>query len=642
LFDAADRRYDRSSRADANAGREGIAVGASTKRACFVATLTVAAIPFHARAQASDTVSYEVLFPNAAHHEAEITATFSGVPTSDALEVRMSRSSPGRYALHEFAKNVYSVRITDGAGHELTPVRLDPYSWDVFGHDGTVRVSYTLFADRADGTYSGVDRSHAHLSMPATFMYARGLRDRPIRVTFRPPEGSSWQVATQLAPTSDPFTYTAPDLDYFMDSPTEVADVRIRAWTVRSNGREQTVRLAVHDPSSDEAVDRFAEMAKRVVAEEEAVFGEYPSYDFGTYTFIACYGPWADGDGMEHRNSTSLTSSLTLERSAGRLLGALSHEYFHSWNMERIRSAELEPFDFDRVNMSDELWFGEGFTQYYTSLFVERAGLTTPEDYIHGLAGTINTVVVSPGRRYRSPVEMSRQAAFVDAATSIDPTNQQNTFISYYTWGAAIGLGLDMTLRARFGLTLDGFMRAMWVKYGRTEIHYAVDDLRETLAEVTGDQAFASDFFGRYVTGREVPDYAALLADAGIVVRAARPGAATVGPAGLQERGGRVVAASVLVGTPLYQAGIDDGDVIMSLDGVALTSLGQVDEIASIHEPGDAVPVTFASRGQTLQSTLSLAEDPRLEVVTYEEAGLELTESIRRFRAGWLGPKAGT
>jgi predicted metalloprotease with PDZ domain len=616
-------------------------VTGSVERAHLVVILALVVLPLRAIAQTPDTVMYEVRFPNAEHHEAEVTAIFPGVAGSDALELRMSRSSPGRYALHEFAKNVYSVRITDGAGRKLTPVRLDPDSWYVFGHDGTVRVTYTLFADRADGTYSGVDRSHAHLNMPATFMYARGLRDRPIRVTFRPPEGTGWQVATQLAPTGDPFTYSAPDLDYFMDSPTEVADVRIRAWTVRSNGRDQTVRLAVHDPSSDRAVDGFAEMAKRVVAEEAAVFGEYPDYDFGTYTFVACYGPWADGDGMEHRNSTSLTSSLTLERGASRLLGTLSHEYFHSWNMERIRSAELEPFDFSRANMSDELWFGEGFTQYYTSLFIERAGLITPEAYVRGLTGTINTVVNSPGRRYRSPVQMSRQAPFVDAATSIDPTNQQNTFISYYTWGAAIGLGLDMTLRTRFGLTLDGFMRAMWLKYGEQEIHYTVDDIRETLGEFTGDEVFATDFFSRYVTGRDVVDYSALLASAGVVVRPRSPGEATVGPAGLREQDGRVVAATVLVGTPLYDAGVDDGDIVTSLDGVRLTSLAQIGEIASRHGPGDTVPISFVSRGRALEATLTFAEDPRLEVLPYEDAGLEVTDGMLELRAAWLGSRAG-
>jgi predicted metalloprotease with PDZ domain len=604
--------------------------------ACFAATAASAAPPAF---QARDTVVYAVSFPNAVHHEAEITATFAALPPG-ALELRMSRSSPGRYALHEFAKNVYSVRVTDGAGHELVAERPDPYGWSVRGHDGTVHVTYTLFADLADGTYSGVDRNHAHLNIPATFMYARGQRTRPIRVTFHPPAGSGWRVATQLAPTGDPFTFTAPDLDYFMDSPTEVADFASREWTVTSNGLAQSVRLAVHDASGDEHVDRYAAMARRVVAEQAAVFGELPRFDFGTYTFLACYGPWASGDGMEHRNSASLTSRSTLERNASGLLNTLSHEFFHAWNMERIRAAAVEPFDYERANMSDELWFGEGFTQYYTALFVARAGLLEVERYVAGLGGTIDQVVNAPGRRYASPVEMSRLAPFLDAAASIDPTNEHNTFISYYTWGAALGLGLDLTLRARFDLSLDGFMRAMWVRHGKPFRPYTLDDIRATLAEYTGDSAFAADFFARYVTGREAMDYGELLAPAGVLVRRAEPGRATFGRAALRAEDGRVVVAATAVGTPLYDAGVEVGDVLVSLGGAAVTSIEEVEAVLEARRPGDALDVAFESRGRALGATLSLVEDTRLEALTYESAGRPVTSAMLAFRAGWLGSSA--
>src|SRR5690606_11407870 len=161
------------------------------------------------------------------------------------LQVRMSRSSPGRYALHEFAKNVYAVRATDSRGNPLAVTRPDPYGWTVSGHDGTVRFSYTLFADRADGTYSGIDNTHAHLNIPSTFAWARGLEDRPITVSFRVPRGSNWKVATQLFATDDPYTFTAPNLYYFLDSPVELSDFDVREWTVHDNGRDYTIRLAV-------------------------------------------------------------------------------------------------------------------------------------------------------------------------------------------------------------------------------------------------------------------------------------------------------------------------------------------------------------------------------------------------------------
>ena len=143
-------------------------------------------------------IAYEISFPNAVHHEAEVRITFSDVPEGP-LQVRMSRTSPGRYSLHEFAKNVYGVNVHDGQGNKLEVIRADPHQWDVAGHDGTVVFSYTLYADHADGTYSGIDLTHAHLNIPATFAWARGLHDRPVVVTFQPPPESNWRVATQLA-----------------------------------------------------------------------------------------------------------------------------------------------------------------------------------------------------------------------------------------------------------------------------------------------------------------------------------------------------------------------------------------------------------------------------------------------------------
>ncbi len=158
-------------------------------------------------------------------------------------------------------------------------------------HDGTVRIEYTLYADRADGTYSGIDETHAHLNMPATFIWGRGLRDRPVVVRFHPPEGSGWKVATQLVPGGDPPTFRAPNLYYFLDSPTELSDFTLREWRVGSGDREYTIRLAVHHAGTEQEVDRCVEMVKPVVAEAAAVFGEYPNFDYGTYTFIADYLP---------------------------------------------------------------------------------------------------------------------------------------------------------------------------------------------------------------------------------------------------------------------------------------------------------------------------------------------------------------
>src|SRR5690606_31948599 len=360
-------------------------------------------------ATAGDTVRYEVSFPNLSRHEAEITIVYTGLGL-EPLELRMSRSSPRRYALHEFAKNVYNVRAVDGSGRALRITRPNPHQWNVEGHDGTVRVSYTLFGDHADGTYVGIDLTHAHLNTPATFMWARNTGDRPISITFRVPAESGWRVATQLRPTSDPLRFTAPHLQYFMDSPTELSAHETREWQVTSGGRTQTIRIAMHHLGTSAELDEYAAHTRRIVEQQAAVYGELPELDFGTYTFIADYLPWVRGDGMEHRNSTIVTSTSSLASNMTGVLGTVSHEFFHTWNVERIRPASLEPFDFEEENMSGELWFAEGFTNYYGPLVLRRADVWDDARYASSLGGTVNAVLNSPGRAFFSPIEMSMQA----------------------------------------------------------------------------------------------------------------------------------------------------------------------------------------------------------------------------------------
>ena len=323
--------------------------------------------------------SYTISFENAAHHEAKINATFKGLKTGEA-EFRMSRTSPGRYAIHEFAKNVYNVKVTDSKGNPLTTKRPDPYSWNVKDHDGTINVSYTLYANHGDGTYAQVDESHAHLNMPATFMYAPSLADSEIEITFKPRKDLNWKVATQLKPLGEN-TYYARDLQYFMDSPTEISNHMLRSFNVDG----QNVNFALHHNGTEAEFDVYFEKVKKTVLQQKAVFGELPKYDYGEYIFLGCYIPNATGDGMEHRNSTIVTSTRSLANGGmDGNIGTVSHEFFHCWNVERIRPQSLEPFDFEEANMSGELWFAEGFTSYYDDLTLTRAGLIEPDDYIKG------------------------------------------------------------------------------------------------------------------------------------------------------------------------------------------------------------------------------------------------------------------
>ncbi len=583
-------------------------------------------------------VRYAVAFPNAPHHEAEITVRFPGI-AGDTLRVRMSVSSPGRYARMEFARNVYGFRAFDGGGKELAVARPDPHQWDIAGHDGTVEIRYTLFGDRADGTFTGIDATHAHLNMPATFAWAMGMEERGIEIGFLPPAGSGWKAATQLFPTHHPMMFTAPDLEYFLDSPTELSAHTLRSWRASPDDTAYTFRMALHHNGSEAEADAYAAMCRRIVGEARMVFGEYPAFDNREYAFIVDYLPWVAGDGMEHRNSTSITSTGPLSTSAAANVSTVAHEFFHAWNVERIRPKSLQPFDLAKSNMSGELWFAEGFTNYYDRLIRKRAGITGIDRFAAQLGSTLDGFLRSPGRRHFSAEEMSRMAALIDGATFPDRMNSANTWYSYYPFGDMIALALDLTLRSRSGgTTLDDYMRSVWAAHGRTEVPYEGADLARLLGVLTNDVAFARDFFSRYVSGRETADYAALLAPAGLLLRRTDSGKASIGHANLEYRDGRAIIASAPAeSSPIFRAGLDLGDTILAIGERPIASGADLDSLLSRRGPGDELGIEYAQRGVRSKGTLRLAEAPEYEVVTYERAGTPLTEEHRRFREAWLG-----
>ncbi|MGB5382367.1 MAG: peptidase M61 [Lutimonas sp.] len=579
----------------------------------------------------NQTISkYKISFQNAIHHEAQIEIEFDQI-TDSIFELRMSRTSPGRYAIHEFAKNVYHVEALDQNGKNLEIERPNPHQWNIVNPSKKINVRYTLFGDRADGTFSQIDESHAHLNMPATFMFAPSRMSNPIEVEFIPREDLNWKIATQLKPISKNL-YFSPNMNYFMDSPTEISDFTKRSFQTISNGKEYTVNFILHHSGTEKDTDQYVEQVIKIVEQEKLVFGELPDFDFGAYYFLACYLPHVAGDGMEHRNSTILTDKEGLsEGGMKNNIGTVAHEFFHAWNVERIRPRSLEPFNYEDANMSGELWFAEGFTSYYTNLILCRAGIISEKEYVEGLSKTFNYVWTSPGRNVFNPIEMSYQAPFVDAATFLDPTSKDNTFISYYAYGSVLGLALDLSLRKTFKeKNLDDFMALIYQKYGKKESPYTVVDLEETLCEYA-NKDFGKSFFRDFIYQSQMPDYHKLFQSVGIELSQPKE-KPFLGADMTWIKGKLIISSYPLKNSPFYNSGLTKGD--------RLISINKVNTFKDFFErykfnPEENLSIVFERFGKRNETEVFLTYDPNYSIQLIDT----IDDAILKHRRSWLGGK---
>ena len=570
--------------------------------AAALALVVLATADPSTRADAPETsapITYTLSLPDPRQHWMHVEVQFP--PAGEPLELRMSRASPGRYSLHDFASHVGDLAAYDEDGRKLRITPQAPHAWSVAAGEGAIRLRYRVSGNRLDGTYLAIDSTHAHINMPPTIVWAVGRELEPIVVHLRPPANRSWRVATQLFVTDDPFTFTAPNLHYLVDSPIEVSDHVRRTFVAdlpvgAGNRRPPTIELALHHTGSDADADRHTEALRRIVREQASIFGEYPAFEAGTYTFLADYLPWALLDGMEHRNSSVLTSGRSIASGHASLLALAAHEFFHVWNVERIRPRSLEPFNLLDVNPSGELWLAEGFTLYYESLTMARTGLWTLDAALSSMSRAVSQVLTLPVAARRSAVDTSLLASLYDGALPGGRLDPDAWRLSHYLHGGALALGFDLALRERTGgaRSLDDFMRAMWQRHGREPgphpglvgHPYTIDDVRECLLAVSGDAEFADRLLSRYVRGHEVMDYDRLLALAGLRLRSVTPSFA--GATHRLARGTLAVAAS-------GERPSDEGE-------------------------------TGADRGG-------------VEIVTAESVGGDLTDGERAFRAAWLRPR---
>ena len=421
-----------------------------------------------------------------------------------------------------------------------------------------------------------------------------------------------------------------------MDSPIEMSNHVVKSFKINSKGKDYQIRFALHQLEGNQGFDAYFNFTKKIVEEQKSVFEELPDFDFDSYTFIACYLPQADKDGMEHRNSTVLTSMHPLDQGGFNYnISTVSHEFFHAWNVERLRPLSLEPFDYEDANISGELWFAEGFTSYYGKLILCRAGVLTPDEYVKSLARDLNSLINSPARKFSGPIGMSQQATFVDAATSIDPVNRENTFISYYRYGSVLGLALDLSLRNMDeDKNLDDFMKILWNQYGRKEIPYELSHLENSLTAYTSKE-FSQNFFGQYVYNSDLPDFENLLASVGVKLEKEEPGQVDPGAEIIVKDGKWLIATNPKIGSSLYNAGMVKGDRILSINGKLTHQNTKPKQMMNSFGPGDEIKIVYNRFGDRKEVVLSLQENPSLATTLDPKA----EKSSKRRRNKWLEAK---
>lgn len=502
----------------------------------------------HARAQDTKApaykIAYKISMPQPASHLFEVQVDVTGIANADYVDFQMPRWSPGRYAVFDFAKNVQEMKATTDCMHAIgapeclrvsvAMTRMDTQTWRILhgsipSNVNGITLTYKVFGDDLSGTFSQLDTRHASFNGGSVFVYVVGHKQDATTLKVEAPAG--WKVINGRSTQPDQTEFSFPNYDELIDTPTEVApDFTVQTFDV--DGKQY--RVVVHSFGDEKGNrDELVKSVERVVRAEVATMG---APEFKQYTFLFHFDPTARrGDGMEHLNSTQIVETGPLS-DRGVLEGAIgtaAHEFFHVWNVKRLRPVGLGPWDFTRPVVTHGLWIAEGFTTYYGPLFERRAGLWDDEQLLKTFAGTIGYIENSQGSKLTSAVELSVLAPFIDRATSDQRTNLQNTLVSYYPKGATLALPLDLIIRGRSKgkASLDEVMRRAYEEFylkSQNDSYYlkgrgyTVDDFQQLASRVAGFDL--SQFFKLHVYGTAPPPYEEALAYVGLrLVRTQEP-----------------------------------------------------------------------------------------------------------------------
>jgi predicted metalloprotease with PDZ domain len=560
----------------------------------------------------TSAVSYTLSSPEPATHLYRVRMRVRDLPANrNHVDLVMPVWTPGSYLVREFARHVQDFTALPPREDAPAPrwEKIDKNTWRVYAPGRTLEVAYTVYANELSVRTSHLDDTHGYVNGANVFMYADGFRDVPATVRLEIPK--TWDVATSLARApGDGFVYHAPDYDTLVDSPIESGIFR----RIDFEALRKPHTIAVWGTGNYDAA-RLAEDFKKIVETTAAVFGGGLPYD--RYVFIVHLYPDAD-NGLEHKSSTTIEASpfaFRKRESYQAFLGLAAHEFFHVWNVKRIRPAALGPFDYEAENYTKMLWLMEGTTDYYASVILRRAGLTTQEEYDKELAKLIQAHESTPGRRH-----MSLEEASFDAWIKYYRRNEHsaNSQVSYYQKGQLVSAILDLEIAGRTNgaKSLDDVMRYLWATYGAKDVGIPEDRIQPSVEAAIGGSF--DDFFGKYVRGTAEIDYDAFLKHAGLrLVREVKKDDARLDPskpgawlgANVADANGRTVVRSVLEASPAWKGGLNAEDQLLALDGARVTAATLGDRLSD-RSPGDEVTLTIFRRDDLRTLKIILGEPP--------------------------------
>jgi predicted metalloprotease with PDZ domain len=586
----------------------------------FLAVITFLSANIAAQSKAPD-ISYTVSMSKPWTHLLEVEMRVK--PAGDRTDLVMPVWTPGSYLVREYARHVQDFAAKDGSGKALSWQKINKNTWQVASKGaGEVVATYRVYANELTVRTNELNDQHAFWNNAATLMYPDGQIKSPSTLKVVP--YGSWKIATGLPPMAGAAnTFHAENFDILYDSPFDVSNFKEVSFEVHG-----VPHRIIMDGEGNYDLERLKVDVPKIVSAAADIFGELPYKD---YTFIVNL---RGGGGLEHLNSTALQFNRNAFRSPQGYLGFLglaAHEYFHCFNVKRIRPDALGPFDYTKENYTKLLWMAEGGTDYYAQQLLLRAGFITSEDFLANVANGFENLQLQPGR-FQTSVEEASWDAWIKYYRPDE--NAINNQISYYDKGALVTGLLDVEIRkaSNGAKSMDDVLRYLYTEHYKKGRNYTPEELQKIMETMAGKSL--DDFFRRYIRGREEIAYNDILGGMGLQVNSGGGPQQAYFGANTTMQGERLTISNIPSNSPAFEQGLNTGDQIVAVDGVRANQTS-LQAAINAKKPGDKIKITVFRLDEVRTFDITLGGRGSTEYLIVPASGA--TDAQKQLLRGWAG-----